>query len=378
MFDRDSSTGDARASGREDGISLLCAGPDTDALELVRDRLERESEQFSTTAATTVTEALDHLERDAVDCVVSDHVPPDFDGLALLERVRRRDDAVPVLLFTAHGSEAIASAAIDGGVSGYVRKDAEDDQYESLSTRIQAAVDTHRESERLRKQTVGLELAETLFNNTQDALFVVDVSEEPFRLERVNPPYEELTGLSNERLRGRTLTEVFGEQKKKKIIEQYRACVESRTPLEYEEEVSVPSAGPYWDTRISPVVVEDRVETLVGATRNVTERKRERQAIERTEEFLTQVQRVADIGGWEVDERSGRLRWSAELRRIHGLPADYEPSVDAALEFVHPDDRETVEAAYERLASEGAHYDLELRFRTDDGELRWVRSRGKT
>jgi len=377
MFRRDGAVGHRRTSDGEGAIRVLYVDPDTGTAERVTDSLEDEHERLSTTVVTTVADAVDSLGDDTVDCIVSGHRRPELDGIGLLEQVRRVDDAIPVVLFTAHGSEATASKAIAGGASGYVRNCGTGDQYASLSAEIETAVDEYRDAVELTAQTPGLELAETLFNNTQDALFVVDVSEEPFRLERVNPSYEALTGLSNEELRDRTLTDAFGESVGSEILRHYRTCVESRTSLEYEEEVSVPSSGPYWDTRISPVIVEGRVEKLVGATRNITERKREQQALERTEEFLTQVQRVADIGGWEIDERSGRLEWTAELRQLHGLTDDFEPTVADAIAFVHPDDRAIVEAAYERLATEGEPYDLELRFRTEDGDWRWGRSRGE-
>ncbi|MFA9427969.1 PAS domain-containing sensor histidine kinase [Natronorubrum sp. A-ect3] len=125
-----------------------------------------------------------------------------------------------------------------------------------------------------------LELAETLFNNAQDALFLIDVDtdEDEFRLERVNPAYENLTGLANGELRGRRLQDVFGEREGSEILERYRKCVSQRESLEYEELVSVPKERSYWETRIAPVIVDGGIEKLVGATRNITERKeRDRQ-----------------------------------------------------------------------------------------------------
>ncbi|RXK49279.1 hybrid sensor histidine kinase/response regulator [Halorientalis pallida] len=123
-----------------------------------------------------------------------------------------------------------------------------------------------------------LELAETLFENTQDALFVIDVDEadDEFRLQRVNPVYETNTGLSSDHLCGRRLRDVFGDEVGGEILDHYRECVARREPIEYVEWVSVPEMGPYWETRIAPVIIDGTVEQLVGATRNVTaQRERE-------------------------------------------------------------------------------------------------------
>jgi len=133
-------------------------------------------------------------------------------------------------------------------------------------------------TERKSKRRV-LERAETLFRNAQDALFLVDVGER-FRLERVNPAYEQLTGLSDDELGGKTLREAFGEEDGAAIEARYRDCVERREPLEYEEQLSVPEPESYWETRIAPVVVDDEVVQLVGATRDITERKRRERELE--------------------------------------------------------------------------------------------------
>ncbi len=129
-------------------------------------------------------------------------------------------------------------------------------------------------TERKRRQE-RVELAETLFENTQDALFLIDLDEEKdeFQLERVNPAYERHTGLTNDELSGRGLCDVFGRDEGNSILEKYRECVARREPIKYEELVSVPNEGPYWETRIAPVIIDGTVEKLVGATRNISAQK---------------------------------------------------------------------------------------------------------
>ena len=116
-----------------------------------------------------------------------------------------------------------------------------------------------------------LELAETVFKNTQDALFVVDVTGDgEFCIERVNQIYEELTGLSNSEIAGKTPTEAVGEAIGGKIESQYRECVERQETIEYREDISVDGEQRQWETKLTPVVIEGRVDKLVGAMRDVT------------------------------------------------------------------------------------------------------------
>ena len=65
-------------------------------------------------------EALAQLE--GVDAVVTDYAMPEMDGVQLLQAIRERDDSLPVILLTAHGSERIAVRAMKTGAYEYVTK----------------------------------------------------------------------------------------------------------------------------------------------------------------------------------------------------------------------------------------------------------------
>lgn len=66
--------------------------------------------------------ALDLLADKRVDLVVTDLQMPELDGLELVEAIRLRYPAVPVILMTAHGSEEIAVKALQRGAANYVPK----------------------------------------------------------------------------------------------------------------------------------------------------------------------------------------------------------------------------------------------------------------
>ena len=65
-------------------------------------------------------QALSLLE--GVDAVVSDYAMPELDGVQLLQAIRERDPALPVILLTAHGSERLAVRAMKAGAYEYVSK----------------------------------------------------------------------------------------------------------------------------------------------------------------------------------------------------------------------------------------------------------------
>src|SRR5438132_5211697 len=65
-------------------------------------------------------EALAHLE--GVDAVVTDYSMPEMDGVQLLQAIRERDESLPVVMLTAHGSEKVAVRAMKSGAYEYVTK----------------------------------------------------------------------------------------------------------------------------------------------------------------------------------------------------------------------------------------------------------------
>ncbi|HMC89922.1 MAG TPA: response regulator, partial [Gemmataceae bacterium] len=67
-------------------------------------------------------EALEHLARGLPDIVLTDMQMPEMDGLQLVEEIRSRYPAVPVILMTAHGSEELAVQALQRGAASYVPK----------------------------------------------------------------------------------------------------------------------------------------------------------------------------------------------------------------------------------------------------------------
>ena len=114
----------------------------------------------------------------------------------------------------------------------------------------------------------------------------------------------------------------------------------------------------------------------VGIHLDIDERKRREKELIRTRQLIERTQESASIGWWEVDLVDESLTWSDEVYRIHEVPTDESVELEDRMEFYHPDDRDTIENAFERLTEEGESYDLELRIVTATERTRWVRAIG--
>ncbi|MBR7800079.1 bifunctional diguanylate cyclase/phosphodiesterase [Undibacterium fentianense] len=100
---------------------------------------------------------------------------------------------------------------------------------------------------------------------------------------------------------------------------------------------------------------------LTGTVQDITERKQLETAIATSRQLLAECQSIAQIGGWEIDLRSRKLTWTDETYRIHDTtPQEFNPSVEAGLDFFVPASRQLIEEALQRAINLGEPYDLEL------------------
>lgn len=67
-------------------------------------------------------QALELLATECPDLIVTDLQMPDIDGLQLLTAIEENYSEIPVVLMTAHGSEDIASLALEHGAASFVPK----------------------------------------------------------------------------------------------------------------------------------------------------------------------------------------------------------------------------------------------------------------
>ena len=88
---------------------------------------------------------------------------------------------------------------------------------------------------------------------------------------------------------------------------------------------------------------------------------------------------LSGVGHWSLEVDSGRVQWSTQVHRIHGVdPETFDPQLGEALDFYEPESRVTVEAHLERTLETGQGFDIKARLvRASDGSVRTVVSRSE-
>jgi len=128
-----------------------------------------------------------------------------------------------------------------------------------------------------------------------------------------------------------------------------------------------------FDFSIRPILDEHgNTKFLIPEARDITEFSRARAALAQSERNLLNAQRIARLGNWVWDIKSGDLAWSDEVYRIFGFDRDTPPSYERFLDSLHPDDRLKVEEAVALTLSKGEEYEIDHRIILPDGSVRIV------
>ena len=124
---------------------------------------------------------------------------------------------------------------------------------------------------------------------------------------------------------------------------------------------------------------EELEQRVIERTRQLTavneELKEER--LRRSEAFLAEGQRISHTGSWSVKLPSEDVFWSQEAFRVYGLdPGTTKLSQQLAFQLIHPEDRPFVQEAFERALRDKSDYSVEHRAILADGSIKHFHALG--
>ena len=206
----------ASYTGVADGltrIDVLLVDDNESLLDLSKTFLERENDVFSIHTTGSGKDALEHLQTNTVDCIVSDHDMPGYNGIELLEQVRETYPDLPFILYTGKGSEEVASKAISAGVTDYLQKETGTEQYSILANRITNVVEQDHAQRALEASQERLSLL-----IEQSPLGVIEYDSE-MNIVRLNEMGEDILGYTEAELRGETWEKLVTEDSYENVDE---------------------------------------------------------------------------------------------------------------------------------------------------------------
>jgi PAS domain S-box-containing protein len=257
-----------------------------------------------------------------------------------------------------------------------------------ISDRIRMETELREREERFRQ----------LAENLSEVVWMSDPSKSAMLY--VNPAYEDVWGRTVESLYTdpRSFLDAIHPDDRDRV----EAALESQPTGQYAEEYRVqrPDGSERWVYDCATPVrdADGDVTRIVGIASDVTERKERERELELVGDLLQETERIADVGGWEIDTETQEVFWTDHLFEVLGVESEEEPPLEEALDVYHEDDRHVVESAVGEALETGEPFDVEVRFRRqtsatdaddgvddhsgddgvdhDGGDVRWLRVQG--
>lgn len=106
--------------------------------------------------------------------------------------------------------------------------------------------------------------------------------------------------------------------------------------------------------------------------------KETNESLSRSEAYLAGAQTLSHTGSFGWDISTGEQFWSEETYRIFGYDRKVRPTLQLALERVHPDDLQLVQQVTAGASQDGRAVDVEHRLLMPDGTVKTIRVLGHT
>lgn len=237
-----------------------------------------------------------------------------------------------------------------------------------------------------------LELLTAVTDGTPDALFVKDVSGQYLfcnsaAISLANRPREKILKHDDTAVFGPAAAHAMRRQDQRVMLsgvaETETHCIGNEDDL---RQILV-TTKPYTDRQgtlqgviviaqfLAKTVMRDGQPVETNPAGHDHERARSEHALRESERQLADAQRIARIGSWGWEPSTGKVWWSRAVFELFGVdPQVVQPSFDAFLELLHPDDRGTAVARVEAMLAGAKRFEDELRIIRPDGQMVWLHS----
>jgi PAS domain S-box-containing protein len=190
--------------------------------------------------------------------------------------------------------------------------------------------------------------------------------------EYLNKPWLDYTGLPPERALGWEWQVAVHPQDLPGLLDRWQTMLASGVAEEVEARMRRFDGEYRWFLfRPSPLRNEaGNVVRWYGTNTDIEDRKRAETALQRSEAYLAEAQKLSLTGsfGWKIN--TGEIYWSEETYKIMGLERMLQPSLDIIMQRIHPDDRTFVQRQLDRAVHGDRNCDYEHRLLMPDGQIK--------
>ena len=163
------------------------------------------------------------------------------------------------------------------------------------------------------------------------------------------------------------------------VRERFDKAIRDKADFEMDYRVVHPEKG-IRDIHVVGHAVLDgsgNLDEFVGTVIDITERKCAEEALQKSQLYLSEGQRLAHMGSWAFNPAGFFDYWSQELFEIYGLdPQKGAPTLEQYLATVHAQDRDFMANTIKKMHAERTGCDVKKRIVRPDGVQRYIRCVG--
>jgi two-component system, cell cycle sensor histidine kinase and response regulator CckA len=198
-----------------------------------------------------------------------------------------------------------------------------------------------------------------------------------------NPAVETMLGYTAEELQGLSCRDITSEAWhafERRIVRE--RVLPSGYSAVYEKEYRRRD-GSVFPVEVRTYLLRDEAGQPTGLwaiVRDISERRRDEQAISEGEQRLRIAKDAAKLGIYDYDIATGTILWDARVRQLWGVSPDVPITIDTFFSGLHPEDRSKTQAILDRAldpAGNGEYYAEYRVISRADGSERWVAAPGQ-
>ena len=352
-------------SVKKAAATVLVVDDNTDMRSYMKGLL---AQQFNVVTAAHGMEALQIINAQRIDLVVSDVMMPVMDGVQLLKAIKENPQtyALPVILVSARAGEEAKIEGFDIGADDYLVKPfSAKELLARVRSQIQMATLRHQEEAKLK----------AFFIQAPAAIAVLHGREQIFTV--ANPLYQKLFGRSEEQLIGKSMRQVWPEVEGQGIYELFDRVFTSGEPFVAHEypatflENSQPKTG-YYEFVVQPIRNSDgAVADILVIAFDVTEQVNARRKTEESERRLSTILQQVNAGIASVNIEGRFIDVNSRFCAITGYSRE-ELLQKNLMEITHPEDLQRNLPLLKQCIEEGRDFIIEKRYIRKDGTVTWV------
>src|SRR5713226_2106563 len=219
----------------------------------------------------------------------------------------------------------------------------------------------------------------SVFENSAIGVALTDLNG---RFLATNRVYQTIVGYTEEELRAINFLDLTHEDSRQANWALITELVEGKRPqFQIEKKYRRKDGSLIWvNNNVSLVPGTERVPRFVMAlSEDITQRKRAEEALQRSEGYLAEAQKLTHTGSWaaQVSQKENvywsNVYWSKEMYRIFGLdPGPTPPSPMEVVRQLHPEDAPYHPGVVERAIRDGTDFEMDFRLLLPDGAAKYI------